>query len=79
MFWNREQGKKEYIHICKYQTAVNEESSETEQWMGKIRSLKNEISSIKDSVEDKLVKMQTKTRVQQKDLKDKIQTVSMKV
>jgi molecular chaperone GrpE (heat shock protein) len=47
--------------------------------MGKIRSLKNEISNIKDSVEHKLAKMQIKTRVQQKDLKEKIQNVSSKV
>jgi molecular chaperone GrpE (heat shock protein) len=79
MWWNRNKGQKKFIHICKYQTSANEESSETEQWMGKIRSLKNEISNIKDSVEHKLAKMQIKTRVQQKGLKEKIQNVSSKV
>ena len=53
-------------------TATNEEASEAEQWLGKIRSLKNEISNISETVEEKLIKMRRKTRMQQRDLKEKI-------
>ena len=64
LYWNRAKGKRQFIHICQYLTAHNEETSETEQWMGKIRSLKQEIANIRETTEEKLHQMQKRTRIQ---------------
>jgi len=54
-FWNRNKREEEYIHIIRYFEAYNEK--DTDDWEGKIKSLKRKIYKCKESMEEKMDKL----------------------
>ena len=47
MLWRRDKGTKEFIHLCRYQSAGDEGGDE---WQGKIRAIKVQISQLQKDI-----------------------------
>jgi hypothetical protein len=54
--WKKDEGQqnKKYIHICRYQQILDEENNDSNQWLGKIRSLKAKITGVQSNILDNI-------------------------
>lgn len=79
LFWRRRLGKRSYLQRCDY---VRHLTSETSEWMGKIRAIKKSIARLNLKVkgsERKIYTIQNKLMIKIKELKGINENVSKKI